>query len=57
MQNTFGIPIIPANEVERLAKLYSYKVLGTYSESGTFKKVASMARHTCNADRFSFFCR
>lgn len=43
MENTFGIPITPANEEERLAKLYGYNVLGDYEEVGIFKHVAAMA--------------
>lgn len=43
MKNTFGIPIIPANEEERLEKLYSYNVLENHEKEGTFKHVAAMA--------------
>lgn len=43
MENTFGIPIIPANDEERLSKLYSYNVLEKYDGDGIFKHVATMA--------------
>lgn len=43
MENTFGIPIIPDNDEERLAKLYSYDLLDKYAEEGNFKHVAAMA--------------
>ena len=42
MENTFGIPIIPADEEARLARLASYDILDTQSE-GTFNNVASIA--------------
>lgn len=45
MENTFGIPIIPENDEERLLSLYSYGVVGSYEESGSFKHIASMATH------------
>ncbi len=44
MQNTFGIPIIPDNEEERLENLRSYDILDTRSE-GPFNNVASIAAH------------
>lgn len=43
MENTFGQPIIPANEYERLEKLRSLNVLDTYQENGTFKHIAAIA--------------
>lgn len=43
MENTFGIPIIPENEEERLTKLYSYHALKKYDGDGVFKHVATMA--------------
>ncbi|WP_224997833.1 GAF domain-containing protein [Cesiribacter sp. SM1] len=43
MENTFGIPIIPDNDRERLEKLYSYNVIDRYDEDGIFKHVAAMA--------------
>jgi GAF domain-containing protein len=43
MDNTFGKPIIPENEQERLAKLRSLHVLDTYEENGTFKHIAAIA--------------
>jgi GAF domain-containing protein len=43
MDNTFGIPIIPDNENERLEKLRSLHVLDTYEENGTFKHIAAIA--------------
>ncbi|KAA3440749.1 GAF domain-containing protein [Rufibacter hautae] len=45
MKNTFGLPIIPENEEERLAKLHSLYILNTHREEGTFKHIASMAAH------------
>lgn len=45
--NTFGIPIIPENEEERLTQLHKYLNSDTYSE-GTFKHVAAMAFHIFN---------
>lgn len=44
MENTFGIPIIPANEAERVANLHDYTILDTRSE-GPFNNVASIAAH------------
>lgn len=43
MYNTFGIPIIPDDEHERLKKLHSLHVLDTYQENGTFKHIAAIA--------------
>ncbi|WP_162056481.1 GAF domain-containing protein [Pontibacter pamirensis] len=48
MDNTFGIPIIPDNEDERLAKLRSLNVLDTYEENGTFKHIAAIASRMFN---------
>lgn len=45
MENTFNVPIIPENDEERLARLYSYGIKDTYEESGTFKHIVSMAAH------------
>lgn len=45
MNNTFGIPLVPANERERLEKLYSYNILHDYDKAGAFKHVAAMAAH------------
>ena len=44
MENTFGIPIIPENEKDRLENLHSYNILDTRSE-GPFNNVASIAAH------------
>lgn len=46
--NTFGIPIIPDNEEERLAKLHSLNILDSYEENGTFKHVAAIASRMFN---------
>ncbi|GGK86725.1 GAF domain-containing protein [Rufibacter glacialis] len=48
MENTFGMPIIPPNEEERLAKLRSLPVLDTHQEEGPFKHIASMAARMFN---------
>ncbi|RDV11958.1 GAF domain-containing protein [Pontibacter diazotrophicus] len=48
MDNTFGIPIIPDNEDERLAKLRSLHILDTYEENGTFKHIAAIASRMFN---------
>ncbi|WP_192820136.1 GAF domain-containing protein [Rufibacter sp. LB8] len=48
MDNTFGLPIIPANEQDRLAKLRSYDILDTYQEEGPFKHIAAMASRMFN---------
>ncbi len=44
MNNTFGIPIIPANDRERVKKLHEYHILDTHSE-GSFKHITSLAVH------------
>src|SRR5688572_5360255 len=44
MENTFGVPIIPNNEKDRLENLHSYNILDTRSE-GPFNNVASIAAH------------
>ncbi|RDC65025.1 hypothetical protein [Adhaeribacter pallidiroseus] len=44
MNNTFGIPIIPANEQARVKKLHEYRILDTHSE-GSFKHITSLAIH------------
>ena len=44
MNNTFGIDIIPENEVDRLNKLYNYQILDAETE-GTFKHIAALAAH------------
>lgn len=44
MTNTFGIPIIPENDVDRVRTLKEYKILDTHSD-GSFKHVASLATH------------
>ena len=46
--NSFGMPIIPANEEERLAKLRSFDILNTYEENGTFKHIAAIATRMFN---------
>lgn len=43
MENTFGIPIIPDNEEERLEKLNSLPFVNTHQEEGEFKHIAAMA--------------
>lgn len=48
MDNTFGIPIIPDNESERLEKLRSLHILDTYEENGTFKHIAAIASRMFN---------
>ena len=45
MKNTFEAQIIPANEKERLAKLYSCNIIKIYEQSGTFKHIARMVAH------------
>ena len=42
MENTFGTPIIPDNEAERLANLYAYEILETPPE-GAFNNIATIA--------------
>ncbi|QMU30412.1 GAF domain-containing protein [Adhaeribacter radiodurans] len=44
MKNTFGIPIIPCNDRERVKKLHEYNILDTHSE-GSFKHITSLAAH------------
>lgn len=46
MENTFGLPIIPDNESDRLRKLNT--IDKTYQESGVFKHIASMASRMYN---------
>ncbi|GAB3197728.1 GAF domain-containing protein [Pontibacter aydingkolensis] len=46
--NSFGMPIIPDNEEERLAKLRSLNLLDTYEENGTFKHIAAIASRMFN---------
>ncbi|MFB9864102.1 GAF domain-containing protein [Rufibacter immobilis] len=48
MDNTFGIPIIPDNEEERLSKLRNLHILDTYEENGTFKHIAAIASRLFN---------
>ncbi|WP_205500181.1 GAF domain-containing protein [Rufibacter psychrotolerans] len=48
MENTFGIPIIPDNEEQRLAKLRSLTILNSYQEEGSFKHIAAMATRMFN---------
>ncbi|WP_026462031.1 GAF domain-containing protein [Adhaeribacter aquaticus] len=48
MQNTFGRPIIPSNEEERLVKLHSLDILGSYDEQGPFKHIAAIASRLFN---------
>ncbi len=43
MENTFDRPIIPPNEVERLAELRSLNLSPAYQEFGTFKHIAAIA--------------
>lgn len=43
MDNSFGKPIIPDDEHERLKRLHSLHVLDTYEENGTFKHIAAIA--------------
>lgn len=43
MENTFGVPIIPENDHERLEKLYGYHVLESRQKFGSFQHVATMA--------------
>ena len=42
MKNTFGIPIIPENDKERLKALFRYEILDTPPE-GAFNRIASLA--------------
>jgi GAF domain-containing protein len=43
MDNSFGIPIIPDNEEERLKKLQDLHVLDTHNEQGPFRHIAAIA--------------
>ncbi|QMU26496.1 GAF domain-containing protein [Adhaeribacter radiodurans] len=43
MENTFGLPLIPENESERLAALRRLNLPKTYVEDGTFKHITAMA--------------
>jgi GAF domain-containing protein len=48
MDNTFGIPIIPDDENERLERLHGLHILDTYEENGTFKHIAAIASRMFN---------
>ena len=48
MENTFGRPIIPDNEHERVKKLRSLHILDTHLEDGPFKHIAAMASRMFN---------
>ncbi len=48
MHNTFGVPIIPENEEQRLAELHSLHILDTHEENGTFKHIAAIASRMFN---------
>jgi GAF domain-containing protein len=48
MNNTFGIPIIPDNEEDRLDKLHSLHNLNTYEENGSFRHIAAIASRMFN---------
>jgi GAF domain-containing protein len=49
MENNFGgMPIIPENEDQRVAKLRSFNILDTHQEEGPFKHIASMAARMFN---------
>ncbi|MFC6997792.1 GAF domain-containing protein [Rufibacter roseus] len=48
MDNTFGLPIIPDNEEQRLAKLRSLNITEEYQEDGPFKHIAAMATRMFN---------
>ncbi len=43
MENTFGLPIIPNNEEQRLAKLRTLNILNTHQGQNSFKHVTEMA--------------
>jgi len=47
MLNTFGVPIIPDNETERLARLQALQILDTPTQK-SFDNVAAMAAHMFN---------
>ncbi|RNI28480.1 GAF domain-containing protein [Rufibacter immobilis] len=44
MNNTFGVSIIPDNEVERVKKLHDYQILQS-EDNGPFKHIAALAAH------------
>ncbi|WP_026464096.1 GAF domain-containing protein [Adhaeribacter aquaticus] len=48
MENTFGKPIIPSDEEERLANLHNLNILGSYDEHGPFKHIAAIASRLFN---------
>lgn len=48
MDNTFGLPIIPDNEEQRLAKLRSLDITASYDEQGTFKHIVAIASRMFN---------
>lgn len=48
MENSFGIPIIPDDEQERLEKLHSLHILDDYEENGTFKHITAIASRMFN---------
>ncbi|AKQ47596.1 serine/threonine protein kinase [Rufibacter radiotolerans] len=48
MENTFGIPILPNNEEESLAKLRSLYLLNAYQEEGEFNHIAAKASNMFN---------
>lgn len=41
----YNQPLLPANEKERLEKLWSYNILDDYNKSGTFTHIVGMAAH------------
>ena len=47
MDNTFGVPIFPDSETERLARLKELQILNTPAEK-SFDNVAAMAAHMFN---------
>ncbi|GAA4295956.1 GAF domain-containing protein [Nibribacter koreensis] len=49
MENTFGLPIIPENEEQRLVKLHSLNILDQPKAHGPFQHVAEMAARMFNA--------
>ncbi len=48
MENTFGVNIIPANDRERLEKLYGYGMNDSFAKQGSFQHIATMASHIFN---------
>lgn len=48
MENSFGFPIMPDDEEERLEKLYSLQLSNTHQEEGEFKHIAAMAARMFN---------